>query len=130
MEGLGERIRELRTRAGRSQADLARAADLSKAYMSELEGDAGRRPSADVLLRIADALDVTIADLLGRPVAPESDPDIPDSLRGFAEERGLDDEDVRMLARIRLREGRPRTKERWAFIYDAIRGSRHLDEPG
>lgn len=127
MEGVGARLRDLRHRAGLSQAALARAAGISKAYLSELEGDAGRRPSADVLLRLADALGVTIGEVLGRAVEPEEPTRIPRGLREFARERGLGDEEVRMLARIRLREGTPRTKQRWAFIYDAIKGSGHLD---
>jgi transcriptional regulator with XRE-family HTH domain len=111
-----------------SQAALARAAGVSKAYLSELEAGAGKRPSADVLLRLSDALGVTIAELLGRAVEPTDAPRIPPGLRAFAKERGLSEEEVRMLARIRLREGTPRTKERWAFIYNAIKGSRHLDQ--
>ncbi|MBI4728135.1 MAG: helix-turn-helix domain-containing protein [Acidobacteria bacterium] len=127
MDGLGARLREYRLRAELSQAGLARAAGISKAYLSELEADAGRRPSADVLLRVADALSVTIADLLGRSVEPAEPARIPPGLREFARERGLSVEEVRALAQIRLREGTPRTKERWAFIYDAIKGSGHLD---
>lgn len=128
MEGLGDRIRGYRGTAGVTQAELARQAGVSKAYLSELEGNAGRRPSADVLLRIAEALGVTIADLLGKTVKPGEPTEIPSGLAEFATERGLSPDEVRMLATIRLREGTPRTKERWAFIYDAIRGSRHLDE--
>ncbi|MGH2819386.1 MAG: helix-turn-helix domain-containing protein [Actinomycetota bacterium] len=127
MTGLGARLRGLRKQAGMTQASLARAADISKAYLSELEADRGRRPSADVLLRLADALEVTIAELLGRQVGPEEPVRIPKGLRAFAEERGLTEEEVQMMARIRLREGTPRTKERWAFIYDAIRLSEDLD---
>jgi transcriptional regulator with XRE-family HTH domain len=111
-----------------TQADLARAAGLSKAYLSELESGAGRRPSADVLLRVADALDVTIAELLGQETRPGEPPRIPESLKRFAKERGLDEDEVHMLASIRFRGGAPRTTERWAFIYDAIRSSRHLDD--
>lgn len=127
MEGLGERLRQLRQQAGMTQAALAEAAGISKPYLSELESDAGRRPSAELLLRLADALEVTIADLLGRKVEPEDHVEIPSGLAEFAEERGLGEAEVQMLARIRLREGTPQTKERWAFIYDAIKGSRHLD---
>lgn len=128
MEGLGERIRDHRMRADLTQAELARRAKISKAYLSELEGESGRRPSADLLLRIADALGVTIADLMGRSVEAQGPVEIPEGLREFAEERGLSEEEVRALARIRMRGGPPRTKERWAFIYDAIEGSRHLDK--
>jgi transcriptional regulator with XRE-family HTH domain len=128
LKGIGKRIRSYREQSGLSQAELARAARLSKAYLSELESEVGRRPSADVVLRIADALGVTIAELVGRPVRPEDPREIPESLREFTKERGLSEAEIRMLAGIRLREGTPRTKERWEFIYNAIKGSRHLDE--
>lgn len=128
MKGLGQRIRDHRTRAELTQAELARRAGISKAYLSELEGESGRRPSADVLLRIADALGTTIAELLGRSLEPREPARIPEGLRQFARERGLSQDEVRALAAIRMRGGPPRTKERWAFIYDAIEGSRHLDK--
>lgn len=127
MEGLGDRIRAFRADLNLSQTDLARAAKISKAYLSELEGGAGRRPSADVLLRIADALGVTIGDILGRSVSPEDPVDIPKELRELADEEDLTDDEVRRLAQIRLRGGAPRSKERWRFIYNAIRGSSGLD---
>ncbi|MGH2760150.1 MAG: helix-turn-helix domain-containing protein [Actinomycetota bacterium] len=128
MEGLGKRIRSYRADAQMTQTELARAANVSKAYLSELESEAGRRPSADVVLRIAEALGVTIAELLGKEVRGGEPHEIPASLRAFAKDRSLSDDEARMLASIRFRGGAPKTKERWAFIYDAIRGSRHLDD--
>ena len=128
MEGLGERLRRFRRQASLSQGELARRAGISKPYISELETGAGRRPSAEILLRLADALGITIAELLGRPLEPEGVVEVPPGLAEFAAERGLSETEIQMLARIRLREGSPRTKERWAFIYDAIKGSSHLDQ--
>lgn len=128
MEGLGDRIQAFRSTARLSQAELARRAKVSKAYLSELEKSAGRKPSAELLLRIADVLEVTIADLLGKTVRPQDPTEIPPGLRAFAVERGLSQDEIRVLATIRLREGTPKSKARWAHIYDSIRGSRHLDE--
>jgi transcriptional regulator with XRE-family HTH domain len=125
--GLGARIRRYREDKGLTQTALADAAALSKTYLSELESGAGRRPSGDVLLRIADALGITIADLLGRHVAPAGDA-LPDGLADFANQRGLPEADVAMLASIRFRGDPPRTARRWQHIYDAIRMSRTLDE--
>jgi len=124
---LGARIRRYREDKGLTQTALADAAGLSKTYLSELESGAGRRPSGDVLLRIADALGVSIADLLGRHVAPASGA-LPDGLAEFADQQGLPEADVAMLASIRFRGDPPRTARRWQHIYDAIRMSRTLDE--
>jgi transcriptional regulator with XRE-family HTH domain len=124
---LGARIRRYREDKGLTQAALADAAALSKTYLSELESGAGRRPSGDVLLRIADALGVSIADLLGRHVAAASGA-LPHGLREFADRQGLPEADVTMLASIRFRGDPPRTARRWQHIYDAIRMSRTLDE--
>jgi len=129
-EGLGERLRRFRTDKGLSQAELARAAQLSPAYLSELEGGAGKRPSGRVLLALGDALGVTIADLLGRRIAPESEPALPPSLVEFAKRRGIPDGDVKMLASIRFRGDPLRSERRWEMIYDTIRTSRGLDEEG
>ena len=123
-----KQIRKYRAEAGLSQAALAKKASLSKAYVSELEAGMGRRPSGDVLLRIADALGVTIADLMGRPLGPSTrTPVIPKALAEFASERKLPEGDVMMLAGIHWRGKPPKTKERWAYIYDAIRMSASMD---
>ncbi|MGH8930019.1 MAG: helix-turn-helix domain-containing protein [Egibacteraceae bacterium] len=128
--GVGDRLRRYRRDLGMSQADLARKAKVSAAYISELEGGLGKRPSGEILLRLADALDVTIAELLGRDIRPSGgDSPVPDpSLLEFARERELPQSDVKMLASIRFRGDPPRTKRRWAMIYDTIVASRTLDE--
>jgi transcriptional regulator with XRE-family HTH domain len=126
--GLGDRLKRFRAAAGMTQAEVARAADVSGAYLSELEAGHGRRPSGKVLLRIAEALDVTIAELLGRDIAPAAEPTMSASLRAFIKEHRLDPADARMLASIRFRGEPPRTARRWAMIYDAIVASRSFDD--
>jgi transcriptional regulator with XRE-family HTH domain len=128
--GIGERLKEYRKSLGMSQADLARKSSVSAAYVSELESGLGKRPSGEILLRLANALEVTIADLLGQVIRPgDGDPPVPDSsLLEFAKERRLPRSDVEMLASIRFRGDPPRTSRRWAMIYDTIVTSRTLDE--
>jgi hypothetical protein len=53
---------------------------------------------------------------------------VPPSLRRFAEERRLPEEEVTMLASIRFAGEPPRTAARWHHIYNAIRLSRWLDK--
>jgi transcriptional regulator with XRE-family HTH domain len=55
---LGIRIRELRQSMGASQGQLSLAADLSQAYLSQIENGDVKNPSAAVLLRLAEAMHV------------------------------------------------------------------------
>jgi transcriptional regulator with XRE-family HTH domain len=129
-DGIGDRLKEYRKGLAMSQADLARKSSVSAAYVSELESGLGKRPSGEILLRLANALEVTIADLLGQDIRPgDGDPPVLDSsLLEFAKERRLPRSDVEMLASIRFRGDPPRTSRRWAMIYDTIVTSRTLDE--
>ncbi|ADU51366.1 transcriptional regulator, XRE family [Thermaerobacter marianensis DSM 12885] len=70
---VGKRIRDLRRQRGISLRDLARRSGVSKAYLSQLENDPARKPSVDVILRIATALGVSLTELLGPLPAVEGD---------------------------------------------------------
>jgi len=123
---LAQKIRELRTQAGMSLDDLATKAGLSKTYLWELEKDeaGAKKPSADVLLRIAKALSATIAELLSLPTVQvrDSPVEIPPSLREFQERmatlgNALSEQDVRELATMRFRGGQPQTVDEWNQLY-------------
>lgn len=118
----GGRVRQRRAELGWSAGELARRAGVSRGYLSKLEGGTSKRPSADVLNRLAAALGTTSSDLLGREEPSETSA-IPESLRRFAEQAGLPDEDVAMLARIRYRGEQPRTPEDWAYLLESIKRS-------
>lgn len=61
----GERIRALRKQRGLNQDQLAELASLNRVTVAKYE--AGRvEPGAQALVRIADALDVTVDEILGR----------------------------------------------------------------
>ena len=60
---IGLRIRQLRTRAGRTQAQLAEAANLNRAYIVSVE-HGKQNISMGVVIRIANALGVTTEQLL------------------------------------------------------------------
>lgn len=128
-DDLAVRLKRLRKEVGLTQAEVARKARVSPAYLSELEGGHGRRPSGEVLFGLAETLGVTIAELLGRDLGPPpGQMPIPESLVEFALERALGAADVAMLASIRYRGEPPRTARRWAMIYDAIVASRTFDD--
>jgi transcriptional regulator with XRE-family HTH domain len=123
---LADQIRRRRLEQDLSLAELARQAKVSKAYLHQLENSTdGKRPSADVLYKIAFALGASVGELLEKRIAhPDLEvTDVPDALRRFALERGLPEADIKMLAGISYRGERPKTPEDWAYVYDSIRRS-------
>jgi transcriptional regulator with XRE-family HTH domain len=128
-DSVGSRIRRFRQDRKLSLSQLAEHATVSKGYLSALENDPqARRPSAETLYAIAKALGVTMSDLLGRKLLPGASSEIPASLRDFADEEDLPEADVQMLSAIQFRGDAPRTKERWRYIYTAIRTSEAIDD--
>jgi transcriptional regulator with XRE-family HTH domain len=63
---IGRNLRTRRQIAGLSQEDLADQAAIDRTYVSGLERGL-RNPSALVLQRLADALDIEVVQLLERP---------------------------------------------------------------
>ncbi|MGA9284241.1 MAG: helix-turn-helix transcriptional regulator [Solirubrobacteraceae bacterium] len=126
---IGRRVRDEREKAGLSLAQLAATSGLSKAYLVRLENQTGN-PSIEVVAQIADALDLTIADLIGGPVIRfvGDDSQVPPSLRAFADEADLSSADLKMLASIRWRdESPPQTPERWRYVYRSLLMSSEID---
>lgn len=119
---LSDRIKQRREEKGLTAAELARRAEISKAYLSELESGRAPHPSGAILFRIATQLGTTIADLLEKEVRPAART-IPATLQEFVELAKLPEEDVQMLAQIRFRGEQPRTAEDWRFLYESIRRS-------
>ena len=70
---LSQKIRQLREEKELSLNKLAEIAGISKAYLSQLENNVSKQPSAEILFKIATALGTTIADLLEKPVRVYSD---------------------------------------------------------
>ena len=66
---IGARIAELRVKRGLTQEDLARRADLSPNYIARTEG-AYHRPTLAKLAAIAEALGVSLIDLLASTQVP------------------------------------------------------------
>jgi DNA-binding XRE family transcriptional regulator len=60
---LGDRIRKLRDKCGLTQGQLAQSSSVSQGYLSQLENGEVKNPSAAVLLRVAQAMDVDPDDL-------------------------------------------------------------------
>lgn len=131
---LAEQIRQIRESEGLSLDELATKSGISKTYLWELEKDitGEKKPSAAVLMQIANGLSVTIADLLELPAAQSRDEPavLPPSLKEFQERMAklktpLSDRDLRDLSLMRFRGGQPRTADEWHQLYltlDTIAG--------
>lgn len=61
---LGEYLRLARERAGISQRQLASRVGIHNSYLARLENGEWESPSADVLQRIAEVLEISSTDLL------------------------------------------------------------------
>ncbi len=64
LEALGERVRNLRSRKGMTRRAVAVAADVSERHLANLEYGTGN-VSVLVLLQVANALQCSLAELLG-----------------------------------------------------------------
>lgn len=63
--GIGDFIRERRSRLGMTQRDVARASDIDQSKLSRIERDQGSAfPSPEELQRLAGALGVSVTDML------------------------------------------------------------------
>lgn len=123
---LAERIRNIREIKEMSLDELASRAKISKTYLWELERDTAgeKKPSADVLLKIATALSTTLAELLSLETVTIQDRKVQlsPSLKEFldrmrAQKVHLSDEDIRDLAVMKFRGGQPQTADEWHQLY-------------
>ena len=134
---IGENIRNYRQLRSLTLPELAVRAGVSKAFLWEIESGNSKRPGAETLWKIADALGVTIADLMGKErsdsAATSIQPEVNEGLRAFINERKrlgspLEPEEIESLSVVQLKGGRPATKEQWALVYGILRettGGRH-----
>ena len=63
---LAQNIRKLRQKKGLSQEKLARLADISTATLVKIEAGIAKEPTITTVTKIADALGVSIDELVGR----------------------------------------------------------------
>lgn len=66
LDGVAARLRELRTRRGLTLAELAEETGISASTLSRLESG-GRRPTLDLLIRLAAVYRASLDDLVGAP---------------------------------------------------------------
>lgn len=63
---LAQNIRKLRLKKGLSQEKLARLADIANATLIKIEAGVAKEPTITTVAKIADALDISIDELIGR----------------------------------------------------------------
>jgi transcriptional regulator with XRE-family HTH domain len=66
LEGVSSRLRELRTKRGRTLLQLAEETGISSSTLSRLESGI-RRPTLDLLIRLAAAYGASLDDIVGAP---------------------------------------------------------------
>ena len=103
-ETMGQRVAKTRARRNLTQRDLAKKAELSVPFVSEIENDK-RNVSSDVLLRLADALGVSMDYLMKgeeqREASKDRSPSFPPSLDRAAQEREWAYADAALLLEAR-----------------------------
>lgn len=128
MTSVGGRVRTLRTEQGLNLPALAAKSGLSKGLLSKLENDSESNPSLDTLHKLAQAFDVTIADLLGEQVTvsirevPRELPEWTKHLVKWLKETGeTPDKDIlEAMYVLQNRKGSARTPDDWKFLYRNI----------
>jgi len=63
---LEQRIKQVRKKAGWSQQKLAEKAGLSLAVITKIEQGVAKRPSIQTMMKLADALGISLDELVGR----------------------------------------------------------------
>ncbi len=128
---LGTRIRECRNIHGLTQRDLARRAEITVGFLSDLERDK-RNPSGKVLLRLANALSTTMDYVLQGVEAPTQQTQgpiqIPTELSQAAVQRGMSYQATLLVIKAyslvviqrSAHQQRPSVTE-WIQIYDSLR---------
>lgn len=132
MRNPGARIRILRTEKSMTLPALADRAGLSKGLISKLENDEDSNPSLSTLYKIAEALEVTIADILESETAqlkriiPEEQPFWQKLLIDYLKTRG-EEPDQDILNAMYVLRNRKATQtddlEGWKFLYRSIENS-------
>ena len=128
---IGKNVKKYRELRDYTLPDLAVRAGVSKAFLWEIETGNSKRPGAELLYKIAEALGVTIAHLMGKGATGDDaremiEPEINDGLRAFINERkrlgqALEPEEIQSLSFVKLKGGRPQSKEQWSVVYGMLR---------
>ena len=126
---LGHKVRFLRQGKGWTLSELSDKSGVSKAYISDLENGVAGKPNIQYVFAIASALGVTLDELLSDAAATpversrrkRTGRDLPPGLAELQREMNLSDDETDMLAQVNFRGNRPKDKEGWRFLLEAIK---------
>jgi transcriptional regulator with XRE-family HTH domain len=129
LKRLGENVRFRRQGKGWTLNDLAEKSGIGKAYISDLENGAAGKPNIQYVFAIANALGVTLDELLDNAAPRQVDSsrkkrlaeDLPPGLKELQMEMNLSESEVEMLAQVNFRGNRPKDMEGWRFLLEAIK---------
>lgn len=119
---LQDRLKELRTNKDLTLKGVAERSGLSVSYLSDIER--GRTtPTLNTLEALADALDMSVIDLLtgvdfaGELTDASLPPGLSDLLQDDEYRHEITPEWVETLSKIQMRGKRPQTKREWLELY-------------
>lgn len=129
LKRLGENVRFRRQGKGWALNDLAEKSGIGKAYISDLENGVAGKPNIQYVFAIANALGVTLDELLDDAAPRHADSskkkrtaaELPPGLKELQMEMNLSDSEVEMLAQVNFRGNRPKDMEGWRFLLEAIK---------
>lgn len=123
---IGKNVRAVRQAQGYSLTELARRANVSKAYLSQVENYPAKQPSAAIVYRLALALQVSVTVLMGVENSADdaTDQELPVALRLFwAENPSVPAADIVGLANLTFHGWSPATPTDYWLIYESIRST-------
>ncbi len=97
---LAEKIKELRLKKAISLQDLATATGASKAHIWDLEQGRAKNPTIELLTKISQTLDTSIAELVGERT--DDDNDDPQIVAMFRDLKKLDPADQEAIRNMML----------------------------
>lgn len=115
-----------------SLSELARVSDISKSLLHRIENNDSSNPELDTLRKIANAMDVTVGDLIGNEVVrsvrqlPSERPEwlgrLADKLRQEGKEP--DEDFLEALYVLQNRKGQSKANEDdWLYLYQTLERS-------
>lgn len=130
MGHLGARIRALRNEKDITLPALAARAGISKGLLSKIETDETSNPSISTLYKVAEALELTVADILesGRVVvkrvAPDEHAEWRKKIASAFKGKELDPDILNAMQLLRNRKAAKGDDiEHWKFLYTSIENS-------
>jgi transcriptional regulator with XRE-family HTH domain len=120
---LGARLRERRLAAGLTPSEAARRAGVSRSHIYHLEEGSVTHPSALVLGRLADAIGVTLYDLLGpsRSTRPAEADALPQALVAYLEATQVEEPVAAALRAVAWHCSGVTTERDWAYLAESLR---------